>query len=378
MKYSRDLSREKLEDEDFDATIDEQIKKIAEIGATHAAIATPYDDEFLPMLNRWVKAARKYKLKVWFRGNWSGWEGWFDYGRITEEAHIRKTENFIIKNFALFEDGDMFSSCPECENGALGDPRQTGDVDEYRKFIIKEYQISKEAFNKIKKQVDSNLFSMNGDVARLIMDKETTKALDGIVTIDHYVEAPEKLAKDIKEIALESGGKIVLGEFGAPIPDIHGDMDEKDKAKWVSGALSQLAASEDVIGINYWINIGGSTQIWDNDAGKELPVAESIREFYKPEIAYGYIQDELDNPIANAKISISSQTSYSNTDGYFEMAYVQSFGSKIKISMPGFFDKEININQNNYQNNIVIIKKDKDIKYLLEEAAFKINKLIKR
>lgn len=376
MKYSRDLSREKLEDTDFDSTIDEQVKNIASTGATHVAIATPYDDEFLPMLNRWVKAARKYKLKVWFRGNWSGWEEWFDYKEITKETHIKNTESFIIKNSALFEDGDIFSSCPECENGALGDPRQTGEVEEYRKFIIKEYETTKAAFKKINKQVESNYFSMNGDVARFVMDKDTTKALDGIVTIDHYVKTPEKLAEDIKEIANESGGKIVLGEFGAPIPDIHGDMNEEDKAKWIGNTLNQLTMSESVIGVNYWLNVGGSTQIWDED-GKELPAVQSIREFYDPEIVYGTIQDELDNPIANARVSVSGQTSYSSADGHFEIAYVKNFDSKLKITSSGFVDKEINIDQNDYQDNIILTKKDKDMKYLLEEAAYKINKLLK-
>lgn len=66
MKYSRDLSREKLYDQNFDKVIDEQTKNIAEAGATHIAIDTPYDEEFLPILRRWVKAARKYELKSGF------------------------------------------------------------------------------------------------------------------------------------------------------------------------------------------------------------------------------------------------------------------------------------------------------------------------
>ena len=46
MKYSRDLSREKLKDPSFDVVIDKQVKAIAETGATHVAISTPYDEEF--------------------------------------------------------------------------------------------------------------------------------------------------------------------------------------------------------------------------------------------------------------------------------------------------------------------------------------------
>ena len=88
MKYSRDLSREKLKDPSFDTVIDRQVKAIAETGATHVAISTPYDEEFLPILKRWASAARNYNLKIWFRGNWSGWEKWFDYKSISREEHI--------------------------------------------------------------------------------------------------------------------------------------------------------------------------------------------------------------------------------------------------------------------------------------------------
>jgi hypothetical protein len=75
MKYSRDLAREKLGNPSFDKVIDDQISRIAGTGATHVALGVPYDPEFLPIMRRWVTAIRKYNLKVWFRGNLSGWEG---------------------------------------------------------------------------------------------------------------------------------------------------------------------------------------------------------------------------------------------------------------------------------------------------------------
>jgi len=62
MKYSRDIAREKLDDPTFDSIIDRQVKDIAATGATHVAVGTPYDEEFVPFLTRWVNAARKYKL----------------------------------------------------------------------------------------------------------------------------------------------------------------------------------------------------------------------------------------------------------------------------------------------------------------------------
>ena len=79
MKYSRDMARERNKDMVFEKIIESVVEKIASTGATHVAIGTPYDEEFLPFLQTWVIAARKENLNVWFRGNFSGWEGWFDY-----------------------------------------------------------------------------------------------------------------------------------------------------------------------------------------------------------------------------------------------------------------------------------------------------------
>ena len=273
MKFSRDVAREKLKDLSYDQEIQTQVKNIANTGATHVAIATPYDEEFLPFLKRWVKAARDSELNVWFRGNFSGWEKWFDYPKISRDEHTAKTKEFILKNPDLFEDGDIFSSCPECENGGPGDPRMKGDAEGFKRFIIAEYQAAKDSFQSIGKQVSANYYSMNGDVARLIMDEETTKGLDGIVTIDHYVSTTEKLLQDIKDYAQRSGGKVVLGEFGAPIPDIHGKMSEDDQARWIDQAMIELVSLPDVAGVNYWTNRGSRSMCSSCRLPREFSVA---------------------------------------------------------------------------------------------------------
>lgn len=291
MKYSRDVAREKLGDASFDRIIESQVKDIAETEATHVAIGTPYDDEFLQFLKRWVSTARKYKLKVWFRGNWSGWEKWFGYKPIDRKTHIEKTVRFILDNSDLFEDGDIFASCSECENGGPGDPRHNGDAKGHREFLVEEFNATRNAFEKIGRKVASNYNSMNGDVAKLIMDKETTKALGGIVVVDHYVASPEQLIIDIRALSKKSGGKIVLGEFGAPIPDIHGEMSEQEQKEWLEKALGKLFNMDDVIGLNYWTNVGSSTELWDSKGNPRLAVAV-IRRYYKEN--FSRLQKETD------------------------------------------------------------------------------------
>lgn len=280
MKSSRDRAREKINDQALDELIDQQVSEIEQTGATHIAIGTPYDEEFLPYLKRWVDAARRHHLKVWFRGNWSGWEKWFDYPSIDRAAHIKKTEQFITANKYLFEDGDIFSSCPECENGGtkvqFNNPEE---VTAYRTFLITEYQTTKKTFKSINRNVASNYFSMNGDVAKAVMDEKTTRALDGLVVVDHYVKSPAVLADDLISLARQSGGKIFLGEFGAPIPDIHGNMSETEQKEWLEEVMNNLSQIPELRGVNYWTGRDSSTALWRKD-GSEKPAVNILKNYY--------------------------------------------------------------------------------------------------
>jgi hypothetical protein len=283
MKYSRDLARQEAGNPPFDLVIQKQVFDIAQTGANYIAIGTPYDQEFAPFLNRWVLAARANHLKVWFRGNLSGWEQWFNYPEIDRQTHTKMIGEFIKQNPGLFQDGDIFTPCSECENGGPGDPRKTDNVQAYRTFLIDEYNVSTEAFKSINKKVNTGYFSMNYDVARLIMDRKTTKALGGAVVIDDYAFSPTKLISDAESLSQASGGKIIFGEIGAPIPDLNGQMTEDQQANWINQALSGIFNSNDgVIGVNYWVNVGGSTQLWVAEGNPKKAVGV-IKNFYSLE-----------------------------------------------------------------------------------------------
>lgn len=281
MKYSRDLAREKLTDQAFLSEINTQVANIAATGANYVGIATPYDEEFVPYLTAWVEAARKNNLNVWFRGNWSSWEGWFGYPHeMTFDEHIAKSARFVDEHKDLFQDGDKFSACPECENGIQGDPRQTGRIVEYRDFLIKETTILKDKFKSKGLDVDTNLLSMNMDVARLIMDKDTARAIGGVITVDHYVANPEDLAEDAKELARETESLIIYGEFGTPIPDINGDMTDKEQVEWLEKALNIVSNTPEVVGMSYWVNKGGSTELWEVD-NTPKPAVDVVTKYFK-------------------------------------------------------------------------------------------------
>lgn len=265
MKFSRDLTYEKLEDKSFDTVIKAHVAAIKSVDATHVAIATPYDQIFISYLTRWVKISRENDLNVWFRGNFSGWEGWFGFEQnLTRAEHIRLMREFIRNNRALFRDGDVFSPCPECENGGPGDPRFETDVDDHRRFLIDERQAAIEEFKKIDKDV-MVFNAMNFDVAKLVMNKETVRAMGNLVAIDHYVDTPQKLSEDIDLLLSQTGSVIVLGELGVPIPDIHGKLSEEEQARWIDEALALISKKDKVIGINYWVAVGGSTALFNDD-----------------------------------------------------------------------------------------------------------------
>lgn len=338
MKYSRDRARNEMTDI-VKLDVDQELARIAATGATHVAIATPYDEEFIPYMQMWVDGARAHGLHIWFRGNFSGWEKWFDYPKIDRETHTKNVIQFITSHPELFQDGDIFTSCPECENGGPGDPRQNGDLEGHRRFLIHEYQEVKKAFAQINKHVTANYYSMNGDVAKLVMNHATTTALDGIVTVDHYVASPEKLAADLKELAVSSGGKIVLGEFGAPIPDIHGDMTQTEQAAWVEKAYDLLYQMPEITAVNYWVDRDGSSSVWSLD-GTPRKVSEVITKYYKPAVLKGTVKDQLDHPLDNVIVSVNNHE-VKTVNGAYSVPYLT--GNSVKFSKDGYITMIVSI-----------------------------------
>ena len=370
MKYSRDKAKERLNDRSFDSVIEAQVKAIAQSGATHIAIATPYDKEFLPYLTRWVAMARKYYLNVWFRGNFSGWEGWFDYPQtLTRAEHLRLTREFISQNPSLFANHDAFTPCPECENGGPGDPRQTGDREGYRTFLIDEYNAANSEFAAIGKTVAVNYNSMNYDVAKIIMDKQTTTSLGGIVAIDHYVDTPTALISDIRELAHSSGGKIFLGEFGAPLPDINGDMTEDEQAAWVEESLHKLVLEPSVVGASYWVNAGGPTALW-NENGTPRKAAKVLQSYFLPKVVSGIVTDQYNNPIENVAFTSQYSRSQSDTTGEFSIP-VLPFEKNISMQMVGHTASNYAVPESGEKLKIIIEQLPKSIVDYLKELIYK-------
>lgn len=336
MKFSRDMARTKLNDASFDQTIDAQVRLIRDAHATHVAIDTPYDEEFVPMLSRWVAAARKYGLSVWFRGNFSGWEGWFDYPKIDRDEHVRIMKLFIARHGDLFADGDIFSPCPECENGGPGDPRQTGDKDGFNGFLVREYDAANSSFHAIGKKV-TIYSSMNSDIAEQVITPETAAKLGGTILIDHYDRSAEGFADTIMKASVAAKSSIGIGEFGAPIDDLNGKLNEAEQADFVKKTLDTIIRSDKKVDVvDYWTLAGGTTAlIRDDDFPK--PAYSIVSAYYSPHQVQGRITDPSGWPVRGVLITTAGSEAHikSNWMGFYSIL-TPAQEEKITFEKPGF------------------------------------------
>jgi hypothetical protein len=63
------------------------------------------------------------------------------------------------------------------------------------------------------------------------------------------------------------------------MPDMHGGIGEEWQADWIEKALEEAGKTSEIVGINYWVNVGGSTRLW-NDDGTSRKAADILKKFY--------------------------------------------------------------------------------------------------
>lgn len=325
MKTSRDKARAELYNPQFDGQIERELSAIKSMGANYVAINTPYDDEFLPFLKRWVNLARKYNLKVWFRGNFSNWEGWFGYEKnLTPQEHLKKTAEFIEKHPDLFAAGDIFDPCPECENAGFW--KQPENNAQYNEFIKKEHQVATQSFKKINKNVHANLFSIIGGRAKEVLTQDTANKLGNIITIDHYVKNPANMEEYIDYFSKNLHSKTLFGEFGAPIPDLHGDMTEIEQAEFVEHLFHQMYRNKDkVYGANYSVLSEGTSALL-NDDGSPRKAVEVVKKYFIPGVIKGTVTNTVGEKLEKIQVKTRDGLNTTTTDanGEYKLIIPQS------------------------------------------------------
>ena len=335
MKYSRDTSEKVLQNPDsFKPMVDTQMALIAETGATHVAIDTPYDAHFIPVLRLWVASARAHNLSIWFRGNFSGWEGWFGYSKIDRATHEQLLKEFLLNNPDLFRSGDIFTPCPECENGGPGDPRQTGDENGYNTFLLEEKEISRAMFALQVKNI-AVYPSMNADIAQQSITPATVSAFGGSILIDHYAKTPEEFGAVFDTLPQKLNAHIGLGEFGAPIPDLNGEMTQTEQATYVDSLFNILFREQGNIPlVNYWSLSGGSTALVGAD-GVPRSVYFTVRNYFKAFTVYGFIYNALGEDVHGATVSIDTGNYSRIANGPYQIFVPRQY-QRVTIQADGY------------------------------------------
>lgn len=318
MKYSRDAAREWGSRKDLGQLVAVQVDRVVQTGANCISLGTPYEREFVPVLSEWVKAARARGLKVWFRGNTASWEGWFGFARYQDPSqHHRDVARFVGENPGLFEPGDIFTPAPEAENGSLGSPWKSKDsAQKLRDFLVASYGSCKQAFAGIGKAVTCGYYSTNGDVARDILTGDTLAKIGGVLAVDHYVKSPEQVVKDAVAWAGQDRALAALGEFGAPIPDIHGTMTDQQQAEYLDRLLSEAVRHRgQVAAVNYWVSQGGSTAVF-TERGEPKAAVEVLRKYFRPSAVDGLIVSSSGEPLPNVTVrAVGGAEERAVTDG---------------------------------------------------------------
>lgn len=316
MKTSRDRARSVPKEGNPRGVIVGELEMIKDLGGNCVAVGTPYDEEFIPYLKMWAEEAHKRNLTVWFRGNFSRWEGWYGYPKdLTPSDHLKLTEEFIKNHSDLFADGDAFDPCPECEGyGPWNVPEDNASYLQFRQLQVLTLD---RLFANLRKKVITNRLSTIGGRARDVYDAETIRELRGMVTIDHYVENTEDMETYIRYFSDEFGAQTFVGEFGAPNPGINGEMDEDEQASFIESIFEVLYENrKDVSGINYWVLRDGTTSLLNPD-GTYRKAAYIIKSFYKPSDFSFTITDSFGDPLEKVQINIGNgkEIIYSDSEG---------------------------------------------------------------
>ena len=362
MKFSRDMARSPLTHEEWLSLIETQLRLVAFLGANCVSLGTPYDEEFIPLLALWVAGARKEHLRIWFRGNFSGWEGWFSYPRYkTVGPYYQQLEHFIVAHSDLFEPGDILTPAPEPEHGIINNI-WTSSVKRsaFQAFVIGSFQHCQAAMARVKKSVQCGYTSFNLDVAKAIINADVVKKTGGVIGVDHYVKSATQFGYDIALLYEMYQAPVVIGEFGAPIPDIHGALTDQEQATLVNDLLEQLYIHKaQVSAVNYWVLAGGSTALL-TERNELKPAARVVKQYFIPGVATLHIANTLGQPLANVivKTADGAYNSIPDAKGNITLVFPGNKDTTLTVQAPGYEPVSWKMTVQSSTNKQVIVELD--------------------
>ncbi|MGH7203916.1 MAG: hypothetical protein ACREHC_05730, partial [Candidatus Levyibacteriota bacterium] len=129
-----------------------------------------------------------------------------------------------------------------------------------------------------------------------------------------YVRDPADMTAYIQNLKNKFGSKVMIGEFGAPIPDLNGPMTEDQQADFVDKIFQQLYINRDTVeGMNYWDLTDGSTALLNPDQSPRK-VTDVIKKYFDPAIVEGKVMTTHKHPLADILIKTNDDTLTIKTD----------------------------------------------------------------
>lgn len=276
-------------------SIKEQVVILKDLGVNYIAIGTPYDR--LDDLKMWTDEIHAQGLNVWFRSHWARWEG--DDGKpavMLPDEYLSSTHDFILNNPELFVEGDAFTACVEAEQVGVGLGKRFLTWDDYRKFLLSEISVTSDAFEEIglSGKVYTNWLSMNGWVVENQLNEEVVSKI-GLITVDHFVGQSETIGgiesvdsvvkqtvEDLDEFYEKWKTPILLGEWGY---QIHQEVTDERQAFIIKRLFEELKTKEYLVGVNYWVHMGNSAALIEDEYGTNLQPRKSasvVKSYYAP------------------------------------------------------------------------------------------------
>ena len=108
--------------------------------------------------------------------------------------------------------------------------------------------------------------------------------------------------------------KSLVSEFGAPIPDMNGPMNETEQAEFVRQILEVLYKNRDKVeGLNYWVLSLGTTSLINDDATPRQ-VLDVIKQYFSPSLIQGKVTNSLGEGVKDITIKTGDNATQVKTD----------------------------------------------------------------
>ncbi len=301
MKVSRDTETRPLSQQE----IMQIVKMTASLHTNYITVDT--DWEYPAYMQEWITAIRVTGNHIWFRGHPNQWENSNGAeGLMTPGMYEETEQQFILAHPNFFQPGDIFDPCSEPEDGHYWEARYgtqwTSNAPNvathaFNLFLRGTTDVANAAFQQLGiNGVITTVHSTNSFFASQPGELEAaTVAQFGYLTVDSY---PEQSTTDAQTAVYARVSELQRIEQLWHVPIIIGEMgysnnvqvDDQTQQRVLTAELAAIVQLPYVIGVNYWVGPGSSTDggyteliVQHNGVWHMRPAAADLTDFFHAE-----------------------------------------------------------------------------------------------